>query len=119
MIVCHSFFEKKHPKYLDEAIDMMLSVSNSCFIRHDDFFAWVLELRRILKETTGGRFEKKEIQLSITVGRIQINIKNGQDYVARMDYISIRYGYARRYSDGKFVRPFKFHSNGGLSFESI
>lgn len=119
MIVCHSFFEKKHPKYLDEAIDMMLSVSNSCFIRHEEFFDWVSELKRILKETTGGRFEKDEIQLSRTVGRIQINIKNGQDYVARIDYISIRYGYSRRYSDGKFVRRFKFHSNGLLSLTKI
>lgn len=31
MIVCHSFFYKAHPKYLNEAVNMMRGVNNCCF----------------------------------------------------------------------------------------
>lgn len=36
MIVCHSFFYKAHPKYLNEAVGMMRRVNNCCFFRHGD-----------------------------------------------------------------------------------
>ena len=82
MIVCHSFFYKAHPKYLNEAVGMMRKVNDCCFFRHGDFDSWVVELRRVLRETTGGRFEKNDIQLSRTSGRVQIWAMHGLDYVA-------------------------------------
>ena len=89
MIVCHSFFYKAHPKYLNEAVGMMRRVNNCCFFRHGDFDSWVVELRRLLRETTGGRFEKNDIQLLRTSGLIQIEVKHGMDYAARIDYIIV------------------------------
>lgn len=107
MIVCHSFFYKAHPKYLNEAVNMMRGVNNCCFFRHGDFDSWVIELHRLLRETTGGRFKKGDISLIRTAvdggGRVQIYVKHGMDYAARIYYITVEKALTQRVIGGEFV----------------
>lgn len=112
MIVCHSFFYKAHPKYLDDAINMMQSINNCCFFYHDEFESWVIKLKEKLRETTGGRFEKDDIQLQKTSGRVQIDIKHGQDYSARIDFIIVEKAISQHIISGDFYTLCKFHPNG-------
>lgn len=114
MIVCHSFFYKAHPKYLNEAVNMMRGVNNCGFIRHEDFNSWVVELRRLLRETTGGRFEKNDIQLLRTDGQIQIEIKHGLDYAARIDFITVEKVLAQKVIGGKFVKVCRLDPEGNM-----
>lgn len=116
MIVCHSFFYKAHPKYLNEAVNMMRGVNNCCFFRHGDFDSWVVELRRLLRETTGGRFEKNDIQLLRTSGQIQIEVKHGMDYAARIDYITVEKALTQQIIGGKFVKQCRLDPDGSMVY---
>lgn len=120
MIVCHSFFYKAHPKYLNEAVGMMRNVNNCCFFRHGDFDSWVVELRRVLRETTGGRFEKDDIQLIRTgvqgVGQVQIEVKHGLDYAARIYYITVEKALTQRVIGGEFVKLCRLDSEGNMVY---
>ena len=118
MIVCHSFFYKAHPKYLNEAVGMMRQVNNCCFCRQGDFDTWVVELRKTLRETTGGRFEKNDIQLSRTNGRIQIEVKHGMDYAARIDYITVEKALTQRVIGGDIVKQCRLDSGGNMIYGS-
>ena len=120
MIVCHSFFYKTHPKYLNEAVGMMRSVNNCCFFRHSDFSSWILELRRMLQETTGGRFEKKDIQLLRTDvqggGQVQIEVKRGLDYAARIEFVIVEKALTQRIVGGKIVKQCRLDSEGNMVY---
>lgn len=116
MIVCHSFFYKAHPKYLNEAVGMMRRVNNCCFFRHGDFDSWVIELRRLLRETTGGRFEKEDIQLLRTSGQIQIEVKHGLDYVARIDYVIVEKALTQNTIGGEFVKMCRLDPEGNMVY---
>ena len=116
MIVCHSFFYNAHPKYLNEAVQMMRDVNNCCFFRHGDFDGWVIELRRRLRETTGGRFEKNDIQLLRTSGQIQIEVKHGMDYAARIDYIIVEKALAQRVIGGDIVKLCRLDPEGRMVY---
>ncbi|MBQ3700919.1 MAG: hypothetical protein II886_13605 [Prevotella sp.] len=121
MIVCHSFFYKSHPKYLNEAVGMMRSVNNCCFFRHGDFDSWVLELRRMLRETTGGRFEKNGIQLSRTedhqgIGQVQIEVNHGLDYAARISFVIVEKALTQRIIGGDFVKLCRLDPEGNMVY---
>lgn len=120
MIVCHSFFYKAHPKYLNEAVGMMRGVNNCCFFRHGDFDSWVVELRRVLRETTGGRFEKDDIQLSRTdfrcTGQVQINVKHGLDYAARISFEIVEKALTQRVIGGEFVKQCRLDPEGNMVY---
>ena len=116
MIVCHSFFYKAHPKYLNEAVQMMHDVNNCCFFRHGDFDGWVIELRRRLRETTDGRFEKNDIQLLRKSGQIQIEVKHGMDYAARIDYIIVEKALTQRVIGGDIVKQCRLDPDGSMVY---
>jgi hypothetical protein len=116
MIVSPSFFYKAHPKYLNEAVQMMRDVNNCCFFRHGDFDGWVIELRRRLRETTGGRFEKNDIQLLRTSGQIQIEVKHGMDYAARIDYIIVEKALTQRVIGGDIVKQCRLNPDGSMVY---
>lgn len=116
MVVCHSLFYKAHPKYLNEAVNMMRGVENCCFFRHRDFNSWVVELHRLLRKTTGGRFEKGDIQLSRTNGRIQIEVKHGMDYAARIDYITVEKALTQHSIGEKFVKLCRLDPDGNMVY---
>lgn len=115
MIVCHSFFCKAHPKYLNDAVGMMREVNNCCFFRHCDFDSWVIELRRVLWETTDGRFEKNDIQLLRTSGRVQIWVMHGLDCAARIDYTTVETALAQRLTGGGFVKQCTLTPDGQIN----
>lgn len=120
MIVCHSFFYKAHPKYLNEAVNMMRDVNNCCFFRHGDFDSWVVELHRLLRETTDGRYEKGDISLTRTAidggGQVQINVKHGLDYAARIYYITVEKALTQRVIGGEFVELCRLEPNGDMVY---
>ena len=116
MIVCHSCFYKPHPKYLNEAVEMMRKVNNCCFFRHDDFDSWVVELRRVLKETTGGRFEKGDIRLWRAGDEIQIEVKRGQGYAARIEYVTVEKALTQRVIGGEFVKQCRLDPKGNMVY---
>lgn len=114
MIVLFDFFYKAHPKYLNEAVEMMRNVNHCCFFRHGDFDSWVVELRRLLKETTGGRYEKADVQLSRTNMQIQIETKHGMDYAARISYIIVEKALTQRVIGGEFVWQYGLYPDGSI-----
>lgn len=120
MIVCHSFFYKAHPKYLNEAVQMMRDVNNCCFFRHGDFDGWVIELRRRLRETTGGRFEKNDIQLLRTDvrdgGQVQIEVKHGMDYAARICFVIVEKALTQRVIGGDIVKQYRLDPDGNMIY---
>lgn len=120
MIVCHSFFYKAHPKYLNEAVQMMRDVDNCCFFRHRDFEGWVIELRRRLRETAGGRFEKNDIRLLRTDvpggGQVQIEVKHGMDYAARIFFVIVEKALTQRVIGGDIVELGYFIPEGILVY---
>ena len=100
MIVFHSFFYKKHPKYLDRAVGMMRNMNNCCFIDHSDLDVFIKELREVLAEDSAGRYEKRDVSLYVgnisqysENGQLQIEVKGSLDYAARIDYIKVENGY--------------------------
>ncbi len=120
MIVLHSFFYKAHPKYLNEAVGMMREMNNCCFFNHGDFDSWVVEIRRVLRETTGGRFEKNDIQLLRTDvqggGQIQIEVKHGMDYAARIYFVVVEKAMTRRIITGEFFQLCKLQPTGDILY---
>ena len=120
MIVCHSFFYKAHPKYLNEAVQMMRDVNNCCFFRHGDFDSWVVELRKTLRETTGERFQKNDIQLLRTNvedgGVVQIEVKHGLDHAARISFIIVEKALTQRIIGGDFVKQCRLDPEGSMVY---
>ena len=120
MIVCHSFFYKAHPKYLNEAVGMMRKVNNCCFFRHGDFDSWVIELRKTLRETTGGRFQKNDIQLLRTNveggGIVQIEVKHGLDYAARISFVIVEKALTQKIIGGEFVKQCRLDPEGNMVY---
>ena len=117
MIVLHSFFYKNHPKYLNGAIDLMRSVNNSCFVNHRDFDIFVQKIFERLKEDTGGRYEKGDITLIRTDGQLQIEVKRGLDYAARIDFINVENGFAITAFSEKLKKAWRFMPDGEMKFE--
>lgn len=65
MIVFHSFFYKKHPKYLDRTVGMMRNMNKCCFVNHRDLDVFIKKLRETLKKDSDGRYEKNEVSLYV------------------------------------------------------
>ena len=90
MIVFHDFFYKSHPHYLDRAVDMMRKINECGLIIHFDLAVFTNILMDVMKEDGGDRFEKKIISLSVTEHQIQIEVKGGMDYAARICYFKLK-----------------------------
>ena len=117
MIVLHSFFYKKHPKYLNGAVNLMRSVNNSCFVNHRDFDIFVQKIFERLKEDTGGRYEKGDVTLIRTDGQLQIEVKRGLEYAARIDFINVENGFAITAFSEKLKKAWRFMPDGEMKFE--
>ena len=123
MIVFHSFFDKKHPKYLDRAVGMMRNMNSCCFINHRDLDVFIKKLRETLKEDSDGRYEKHEVSLYVGKtssyrenGQLQIEVKGGLDYAARIDYIKVEKGYFYQLFSEKRVLGWNFTPDGEMKF---
>lgn len=123
MIVFHSFFYKKHPKYLDRAVGMMRNMNKCCFVNHRDLDVFIKKLRETLKEDSNGRYEKREVSLCVgnissysENGQLQINVKGGLDYAARIDYIKVEKGYFYRLFSEERVLGWNFTPDGNMKF---
>lgn len=123
MIVFHSFFDKKHPKYLDRTVGMMRNMNNCCFVNHRDLDVFIKKLRETLKEDSDGRYEKNEVSLYFgnissycRNGQLQINVKGGLDYAARIDYIEVEKGYFYRTFSENRVHGWNFTPDGEFKF---
>ena len=123
MIVFHSFFWKKHPKYLDRAVGMLRNMNNCCFINHRDLDVFIKKLRETLKEDSDGRYEKREVSLYVgnisaysENGQLQIEVKGGIDYAARIDYIKVEKGYFYRTFSEERVFGWNFKADGEIKF---
>ena len=90
MIVFHDFFYKAHPHYLDRAVDMMRKINECGLILHYDLSVFINNLKILLKEDGGGRLEKGIIGLSVVEHQIQIEVKGGMDYAARICYFQLK-----------------------------
>ena len=112
MIVFHSFFYKSHPRYLDRAVKMMEFVNNCGFIDHGDLAVFLRKLKEVLKEDSGGRYERGVIGVSHnTNGQIQIEVKNQQDYAAMIYYIKLEKGLSYRLHNEKLFQFYEFPSD--------
>lgn len=123
MIVFHSFFYKKHPKYLDRAVGMMRDMNNCCFVNHRDLGVFIKKMRETLKEDSAGRYEKNEVSLYVgnissfnENGQLQIEVKGGLDYAARIDYINVEKGYFYRIFSEERVLGRNFTPDGEIRF---
>lgn len=123
MIVFFGFFDKKHPKFLDRTVGMMRNMNGCCFVNHRDFDVFVKKLRETLKEDSDGRYEKNEVSLYVGKissysenGQLQILVKGGLDYVARIDYIKIEKGYFYRIFSEERVHGWDFTPDGEVKF---
>lgn len=116
MIVFHSFFYKKHPKYLDRAVDMMRNMNNCGFINHIDLDVFIAKLRVVLQEDSGGRFEKRDVSLYVGNGQLQIEVKSGLDYAARIDYIKVEKCYYYSLSSEDKALGWNFTADGHVIF---
>lgn len=123
MIVFHSFFDKKHPKYLDRTVGMMRNMNNCCFVNHRDLDVFINKLRETLKEDSDGRYEKNEVSLYVgnissycRNGLLKINVKGGLDYAARIDYIEVGKGYFYRTFSENIVHGWNFTPDGEMVF---
>lgn len=118
MIVFHDFFYKAHPHYLDRAIEMMQKVNKCGFAMHSDLDIFVKNIREALKEDSGGRYDRGDIRVSVYSSLIQIEVKNGEDYAARIDYFILEKGLAFRMdkdlSPGELFQMWKFDPVGQL-----
>ena len=117
MIVLHSFFYKKHPKYLNGAVNLMRSVNNRCFVNHRDFDIFVQKIFERLQEDTDGRYEKGDVTLIRTDGQLQIEVKRGLDYAARIDFINVENGFAITAFSEKLKKVWRFMPDGEMKFE--
>lgn len=123
MIVFHSFFYKKHPKYLDRAVGMLRNMNNCCFVNHRDLDVFIKKLRETLTEDSDGRYEKHEVSLYVgnissysENGQLQIEVKGGLDYAARIDYIKVEKGYFYRTFSEERVLGWNFTADGEMKF---
>ena len=123
MIVFHSFFYKKHPKYLDRAVGMLRNMNNCSFVHHKDLDVFIKKLRETLKEDSDGRYEKREVSLYVGNistysgnGQLQIEVKGGLDYAARIDYIKVEKGYYYRIFSEERVLGWNFTASGEINF---
>lgn len=118
MIVFHDFFYKSHPHYLDRAVGMMELVNNCGIVIHSDFEVFIKKLKATLKEDGAGRYERNNISLSVTrsgqTGQIQIIVKDGLDYSARIDYNILEKGFAFRLQSEEMFQIWAFDPEGQL-----
>lgn len=118
MIVFHDFFYKSHPRYLDRAVGLMRQVNECGLVMHNNLYVFVEELKRILKEDGGGRYEKGVIGLFVTEHQIQIEVKGGLDYAARICYFPLEKGFAftieRNIENREFFQIWEFDPCGQL-----
>lgn len=117
MIVLHDFFYKSsHPRYLDKAVGMMRGVNGCGFFNHKDFETFIDLLREELKESTGGRYDKGEISLARTNGQVQIEVKGGLDYAARIDYTVVEKVFTYKAFSRERVQGWKLTPEGEIKF---
>lgn len=123
MIVFHSFFYKKHPKYLDRAVGMMRNMNSCCFMNHRDLDVFIKKLRETLKEDSDGRYEKNEVSLYAGKissysedGELQIEFKGGLDYAARIGYMNVEKGYCYRTFSEERILCWNFTPDGEIRF---
>ncbi|MCR4602469.1 MAG: hypothetical protein K5683_02900 [Prevotella sp.] len=114
MIVLHSFISKKYPKYLKRAVSMLRDVNDGCFTIHQDFDMFVQEIFKVLKEDSAGRYEKGEVTLSRTSGQLQINVKRGLDYAARIYFTDVRTGFCFKFFTREMVPEWHFTPVGAV-----
>lgn len=87
MIVCHSFFYKAHPRYLDKAVGLMEKANNNAFATPDDWQSFLKIIRRELDKVNS---PERGLRLSVVEGQIQIETKGGLDYAARLNYFTLK-----------------------------
>lgn len=125
MIVFHSFFYKKHPKYLERAVGMLRNMNNCCFINNSDLDVFIKKLRETLEKDSGGRYEKREVSLYVGKispysenGQLQIEVKGGLDYAARIDYIKAEKGFLYGPLSGERILGWIFTADGNIIFQA-
>lgn len=116
MIVFHGFFYKKHPKYLDRAVGMMRNMNECCFVNHKDLDFFIKKIRVALEEDSGRRYENHDVSLYAGNGQLQIEVKNGLDYAARISYINVEKGYFYRVFSEEKALGWKFTPDGEMRF---
>ncbi len=118
MIVFHDFFYKAHPRYLDRAVGLMRQVNECGLVMHNNLYVFVQKLKNILKEDGGGRYEKGIIGLTVVQHQIQIDVKGGLDYAARICYFPLEKGFAftaeSNIENRKFFQIWEFDPCGQL-----
>lgn len=116
MIVCHSFFYKKYPKYLTRTVNLMRNVNDCAFFNHSDFDKFVLELRDTLNEDSGGRAECGDVSIFRSNGVVELTVKGGLDYAARLCFIKVETGYGYTFNSNKRVKAVRFEPDGEIRF---
>lgn len=116
MIVFHNFFHKSHPRYLDKAVGMMREMDGCGFFNHKDLETFTALLRQELKEGTGGRYEKGDIALIRTSGQLQIEVKHGLDYAARIDYTVVEKAFTYKSFSRERVQAWELAPDGEMKF---
>ena len=114
MIVFHDFFYKAHPRYLDRAVGLMRQVNECSLVSHQALDVFVDKLRDVLKEDGGGRYEKGVIGLSVVQHQIQIEVKEGLDYAARICYFQLKKGLVFTLDKKRFLQIWEFGPEGQL-----
>ena len=56
---------------------------------HKELDVFIESLKVILKADGGGRYERRDISLCVVPGQIQIEVKRGMDYAARISLIYV------------------------------
>lgn len=116
MIVCHSFFYKKYPKYLTRTVNLMRRVNDCAFFDHSDFDKFVLELRDTLNEDSGGRAERGDVSVFRGNGIVELSVKGGLDYAARLYFIKVETGFSYTFNSNKRVKAVRFEADGEIRF---
>ena len=114
MIVFCDFFYKAHPHYLDRAVDLMRKVNECGLIIHDNLGTFINKLKDILKEDGGDRYKKGVIGLSVAKHQIQIEVKGGMDYAARICYFELEKGLGFSVDQKRLIQVLEFDSAGQL-----
>ena len=112
MIVLHSFLEKRHPKYLDKAVDMMRKLEGCGFFTHSYFEMFVERLRAEIRESAGNR----DAGLSNAHGQLQIVTKGGLDYAARINFMNIEKVFCVETFSGKLIQSHCLTPEGDIQF---
>jgi hypothetical protein len=69
-----------------------------------------------LEEDSGRRYENHDVSLYAGNGQLQIEVKNGQDYAARISYINVEKGYFYRVFSEEKALGWKFTPDGEMRF---